>query len=313
MLSNYESLNRHRVAIPGRHARSLLLLSLVWSLCLIASAQCRMDDDVKDVIEPKSPLPEREFDKLVFGYQRWIPVSDGVRRLEELQHPTAADFRSHVEGILATEIGIIDSRVSLTEPQKKKLRLAGRGDIEQHVSRAAELRPKLTSKPLEQQRYVELMREVKLLCMAEQLGIYGEKSLFRKTLRRMLIDEQRVRFQSLERERRKGIIESALLKFEQSDNHFLVAAETRQKFADLILDHGQVPQQVGMYGQSIVMLEANLLRDRVKPLLSETEWEKFELQVFEAKRWEPMLEAYGVWTAHRSQANDDETDDERKD
>ena len=60
------------------------------------------------------------------------------------------------------------------------------------------------------------------------------------------------------------------------------------------------------------MFEANLLRDRVKPLLTEAEWEKFEVQVGQAKRVAPLLESYGQWTERRSNVDDDDAADAAK-
>src|SRR5439155_17777887 len=170
------------------------------------------------------------------------------RNMQAAEHPMAAEFRSRMEAWVAGEIRVIDTRASLTVAQKKKLQLAARGDLADHLSRAAELRPKLTSKPLAEQQYLELMREVQPLRLAQQFGIFGANSLFRKILRRMLTADQ---LRMVERERQKQIIESALLNCEQAKSRFVLTGETRRKFAELILEHGQVPQYVGPYGEPI--------------------------------------------------------------
>ncbi len=294
-------------------AQSRIALISAWSLSLgIWQTSCVMAADA-EAGESRPPLMVQQFDQLVFTYQRWVPVMEGVRRLESPERPSEADCRTYMEEVLAAEIRVIDQRTMLTDSQTKKLRLAGRGDIAQYIRRADDLRPKLTSQPLDQQQYAELMREVTSLWMSLRFGIYSENSLFRKTLRRTLLEEQRVRFRQLERERQEQLIESALLKCEQSNDEFSLAGEARRKLVNLLLDHGQVPQQAGLYGEQIVLLEANHLRDRIKPLLSDVEWGQFELHVGHAKRVEPILERSGLWSARRPNGNDEELDDVAKD
>jgi len=280
------------------------------------------DDDAVPVAgERQIVFTVQQFDQMIFGAQQVRQVMQVVRKVDGVQviesvatpQPSEAAFRNRMEATAAVEIEAVDRRVSLTEGQKKKLKLAARGDIAQVVSRAAELRPKMTAKPMTQQQYTELMKELQPLRMSQQYGIIGENSLFRKTLRRTLTGEQRVHWQVLERERQKVVIETAIQTWQRNANGLKLTDESRQKFIELILDHGQLPQSVGPYGQYIVLLEANLLRDRLEPLLTAAEWEKFETQLVVARRVEPTLENYGLWTARRSNEGDESSVDATKD
>lgn len=328
-------MSHHLAAIPaflGRRtgasveccvSRSLRQLALVM-LCVcgsqLTSSPARGEEDDDEPVAAANTrqvrLSEQSFDQMVFGgtQQQTVRQADGRVQVMSLSVASAnsLDFRKRMEALANAEIRTVDQTVSLTEAQKKKLQLAARGDIAQHVSRAAELRPKLTSRPLDQAEYTELMRQTYPLRMAQQYGLFGDNSLFRKTLRRTLTDEQNVRLKTLERERQAAIIEAALQNMERVANGLKLSGETRRKFAEVLLEHGDVPQTVGPYGQHIVLLEANLLRDHLKPLLSAAEWEKFESQVVLAKRFEPTLELYGFWTARRSPNNED-SDAETKD
>ena len=294
------------------------------SVSLVVLPCGRAGEDDEDVVlnvgERQFVITEQQFDQLVFGGQQArvaapVQVIQGAKGNQQIvvavQH-AAADFRGRMNAVAAVEIQAVHVCVSLTDSQQKKLKLAARGDIAKLFDRVAELRPKVTAKPMNQQEYVELMRELQPLRMNQQFGVIAEDSLFRKTLRRILTDEQRVLWQKLQRERQKTIIETALQNAERTEPGLKLKNETRTKIVELILDHGRLPQSVGPYGAHIVFLEANLLCDRVKPLLTDDEWKKFEWQVGQSKRFEPTLEAYGLWTARRS-ADDDETIAERKD
>ena len=269
------------------------------------------DDDAVVPGERQFVLTEQQFNQMVFGGRQPDLVANGFE--QSVTSSIERNFRKRTEATVESEIQTVDQRVSLTEAQKKKLRLAGRGDVAQVVSRAAELRPKLTSKPMSQQQYTELLRELQPLRMVQKFGIVGENSLFRKTLRGTLTDEQCVRYRTLERERQNAIIEAALQNWERLPNGFKLTGESRRKFVDLILDQGQLPDNVGPYGHYIVLLAANHLRAEVMPLVPEAERQRFETQIGQAKRLEPTLKMYGLWPVLQFNEDDETSADETKD
>ena len=308
--------------------RRPLVVVLLAALANVCAARIQADDEDDELVAVvpfrqvvpagQVVLTEQQFDRMVFGGQqalRAVRVVNGVQRVEMVAQPSnEAEFRKQMEAIVAAEIQAVDRGVLLTEAQKKKLQLAGRGDVLQFLNRVADLRRKLTSKPLDRPQYVEFIKQLGSIRQPSGFEITAEYSLFWKTLRGTLTDEQRVRFKTLERERRKQIVEVALLNCEQNDNNrFLLTGETRQKMIDLILDHGHIPQVAGSYDQFIVLLEADLLRERIKPLLTEAEWHKFEWHLTRAKQMVPLLERSGQWPARRTSEDDETTADAKKD
>ena len=208
-----------------------------------------------------------------------------------------------MEANAGVEIETVGRHVSLTEAQKKKLKLAARGDVEQFISHAAELRPKLTTKPIDQQQYVALMRELQPLRMSQQFGIIGENSLFRKTLRHILTGEQRVRWQALERERQKAVVETAIQTWEQMAKGGKIPEPSRQKFINVLVEYGDLPETRNSYIYYVVLVEAGKLEDRLKPILPEEIWEKLQTQITQAKQNEAALRRSGQWPVR---AADDE-------
>ena len=300
--------------------RRPLVVVLLATLANVCAARIQADDEDDELVAVvpagQFVFTEQQFDQMVFGGQRAAAerVVNGVQRVEMVaQSATEAEFRKRMEAAVAGQIQVVDGRVSLTEAQKKKLQLAGRGGISQFLSRVADLRRKLPSKPMDRQQYNELLAEMQPLRQSPQSGIIGERSLFWKTLRGVVTDEQAVRLKTLERERQKQTIEIALLNCEQRPNRFVLLGEKRQKFVELILDHGHVPQEAGSYSPFIVLLEADLLGERIKPLLTEAEWQNFQLQVAQAKQYVPILERMGQWTARRPNEDDETTADSKKD
>ena len=323
------------VAVPcGRRSQVLLgrafvLLALCASVNSAAGLQIleEDDEDAAPVVGQRSfIITEQRFDELVFGVpqavQRMVVVPrvqvvrqvNGVQVIEFVEarevvqkmvvQSSIADFRKRMEANANVEIETVARHVLLTEAQKKKLKLAARGDVEQFISRAAELRPKLTSKPLDQPQYVALMRELQPLRMTQQYGVIGENSLYRKTLRHILTDEQRVRWQALERERQKTVIESAILTWERTANGVKIPVASRQKFVEVLVEYGDLPETRHSFINYVVLVEAGKLEDRLKPILHEDVWEKLQTQIAQAKQIEATLRRSGQWPVRA--ADDDE-------
>lgn len=310
----------------ARHWRGplLALVSLSW-LFFAGTVVVAGEDDEDDFALPVAGerqivITEQQFDQMVFGGQQTVrravavPQANGVQKVEIVQGTVAqssiADFRKRMESNANVEIETVARQVLLTEAQKKKLKLAVRGDIEQFISRVAELRPKLTSKPMTQQQYAEFIRELQPLRMTQQFGVIGENSLFRKTLRNTLNDEQRVRWQSLERERQKTVIESAILAWERMANGVKIPVTSRQKFVEVLVEYGDLPETRHTYITYVVLVEAGKLEDRLKPILHEDVWEKLRVQIAQAKQIEATLRRSGQWPVR---AADDDVPDTKID
>ncbi len=317
--NNYQRMMSSRCGLAQRWRGCLL--AFVSLSCLIGSSavvgyEFEEDEPALVVGERQFVITEQQFDQMVFGGQRMVqravvvPRANGVQAVEVVENRvvqnSVADFRKRMEGTAVAEIEMINNRVSLTDAQKKKLKLAARGDIEQVVARALELRPKLTSKPMNQQQYVELMRELQPLRMTQQFGVIGENSLFRKTLRHTLTDEQKVRWQTLERERQRMVIESAIQTWERMANGVKISEPSRQKIIDVLVEHGELPETRNTYIYYIVLVEIGKQEDRLKPIVPDEIWDKLQTQITQAKQVEATLRKSGQWPAR--EVEDDVSD-----
>lgn len=311
------------LAVSVASARVLTFVAL--SLATVSSVPTPAFADEEDeevIVAPAARqfvLTEQQFDQMVFGSQlaaqrvQVVQQVNGGQVMQVVQGNVAqsfVDFRKRMEALAATEIDVVDRRVSLTDAQKRKLKLAARGDIEQYISRVNELRPKLTSKPLDQFQYVELMRELQPLRIVQQSGLIGETSLLRKTLRHCLTDEQRVRWQTLERERQRTAVESAIVTWQRMPNGFMLTDESRRQFVDVLVEHGDIPDTRNSYIHYVVLVEAAKLEDHLKPLVSEEVWQKLQKQITQARQIEASLRKSGQWPAR---AKDDDVADSKID
>ena len=308
--SQHPLMTTSRCAAARRGRGALLVLALLsWLIAIgsptVAFYEFEEDEPAPVVGERQFVITEQQFNQMVFGghqtVQRMVvvPRANGAQVVEVVQNRVAqtsvAEFRKRMESSAVDEIAAISSRVALTDAQKKKLQLAARGDIEQYVSRAETFRSKLTGKPMDQLQYTQLMRELQPLRMSQQLGVLVDNSLFRKTLRHTLTDEQRVRWQALERERQKSVVETAIQTWERMSNGLKITEPSRQKFIDVLVEYGELPETRTTYIYYVVLVEVGKLEDRVKPILSEEVWDKLQIQIAQAKQVEANLRRSGQW------------------
>ena len=290
--------------IPGDNARWVDILTIQDQDGL--AAKPLGDDDDDDAVQgvtaveraaaaERAALLERQFDQMVFGGAQRVLVLDGGRRQVVAGQESANGVRRQTESILDTEIRTVDARCSLSEAQKKKLQLAGRGDIARWLSRVSELRMKCTAAAMDLQQYQAIMLELQSMRYVPQYGPFGETSLFRKTLRTTLTDEQLARFQALVRERSVERVEDALSNWDRAAGRTKLVGEHRQKFIDTLVEHGNFPQTSSPYIQYFVWLEAGRLEDQLKPLLDETQRLAVKQQVSNARRVEQVLRSTGQW------------------
>jgi hypothetical protein len=314
MFSNkHDLMSARRDAARFWRGQLFALVALAWAFSA-GSAAVAGDDAEEDEAEPVAAerqvvLSEQQFDQMVFGASsaHRIIVENGVQRVAVPIPNTEESARKRMESALQAEMQAIHDKCSLTETQKKKLLLAGRGDIADFCSRVSELRTKCTAKAMSPQQYNEVIQELKPLRYVPQYGALSQSSLFRKTLRHLLNDEQLVRYRSLERERRVTLVEGALQNWDRTPNGVKLAAERRKQFITLLADHGQFPQGYSPYAQYIVLLEAARLEERLKPLFDDEQWRAFQTQLVVARRVEPTLRRMGQWPISPPSDDDGET------
>ncbi|MCX7418966.1 MAG: hypothetical protein NT013_05435 [Planctomycetia bacterium] len=290
---------------------SFLLLPLMslLAICVSGPITLAQDDEnvaVGEVDQLRFTLSEQQFDQTVFNVRSAVVFANGgrLKQVVVAQSAPVEQAKSQLETHLNAEIATIDLRCKLTDAQKKKLRLAGRGDIADFFARAMELRRRGTSGPMTQQEFTQLHAEMQGLSLVIQMGSGSDSTLFRKTLRRLLTDEQAGLYRAFERERRVAMItETLAIQWGQNAKPVRLTAETQQKFAKVLLKHGRLPTNQSPYRQFLVLLEIDRLEDRLKPLLSDEEWQQFQVPLGQAKRVEPFLRTSGQWPI---EATDDE-------
>jgi len=299
------AVNRVKNVSPswGRRLRMFCGRAVPLIATIISSVVSQTQADENDgavpifAAEPQIILRRQPIGRIVLdgGQIQNIVVIDDIELLQFEDHGASeTQTRKRFLSLLDSQSQAMIRLYSLSAAQAKKLYLAGKGDIHQYFSRLSEIRSKSTSVPPRGEQVDAIMKEHQNSLRG---GIFGDESLFQKTLRTILTDEQRARYQSIEREQQRRILESVMLDWDRTADRFKLWGEPRKKFIELLIPHLHVPANAGAYSHSIVFLEAWRHREQVRPLLTATEWEKFEWQVGRAKEVIPTLEARGFWAS----------------
>lgn len=148
--------------------------------------QARKQAEIMIVQQRLGAFGEGQFDQMIF-------TQDG--------NATAARKRMDLQ--LRNQIEELQRSCQLNDDQKKKLLLAGRGDIKRFFDRYEQLRQ---SSPVVQhgegQQFVFVRQDVTPLQRSMQTGLFQEGSLFQKSIATTLTSEQLTRYEAELEERR---------------------------------------------------------------------------------------------------------------
>jgi hypothetical protein len=242
------------------------------------AARAREDDGTEDD-EPPQPrllVPEEQFDRYLLG--------------------DATSRRSRLDALLTMRIAEADQMCGLTAAQKKKLQLAGHGDIKRLLDRVEEKRGEFQLARDDPNHYREFLRTLSPLRFTIQAGAFGDGSLFSKVLKTTLNADQVARHEKALRERWMPLHRSTIKQVVETLNHALrLNTEQRRRLLEVLWQGTRPPKNSGPYDYHVIMLQlAKLPEARVKPIFSDTQWELLGRLFFDrARRMEPQLAAYG--------------------
>ena len=118
-------------------------------------------------------MTDDQFDQWVFG---------GPRNSRAGSHK--------LDSLLTLQVDDVARMCTLSEAQKKKLLLAGRGDIKRFFDKVEEKRKKFAKVKNDQTKFNEIYQELVPLQAALNSGLFGDGSIYSKTIRRVLSEEE---------------------------------------------------------------------------------------------------------------------------
>ena len=130
----------------------------------------------------------------------------------------------------------------------------------------------------------------------QSVGLFGDKSLFARTLRTTLNDEQQSRYEQLANDRRRfryrATIESAM---DTLESVVALRHDQREAIVNALFDKTTPPLAYGQYDYMLVMYRLAALAEKdVKPLLDARQWTLMRQQFNQYRTIKPTLVQNGV-------------------
>ena len=204
--------------------------------------------------------------------------------------------RSKLDARLTLQIDDVSRMCKLSEDQKKKLLLAGHGDIKRFFEQVEEKRKKFEKVKNDQNRIGEIYQELMPLQTALNSGLFGEGSIYGKTIKRVLGEEQDERYQEAIQEknrfRYRAKIELVVALLDQSVGF---RDEQRRKLVELIVNETQPPTRFGSYDYYLVLYQASKIgKAKIKPFFNDRQWALLSRQLNQGRGMEHFLRTQGL-------------------
>lgn len=196
--------------------------------------------------------------------------------------------RKDIQARLDAEVNRADRKYHLVMGQKKKLEVAGRGDMKRLFDRFEELRKRVRRSPIPFNMNDPGYRELQSLEKACKADLFGDDSMLAKTLKRILTPEQ-VAAHEKDVYRSKVDLILAIL-----DRAIALNEDQHRRLVTAIVEESPPLLRYGSFNYDAVMLQASRLpRDRIRPILDAEQLGKILVRFEQAKRMEKILIAEG--------------------
>jgi hypothetical protein len=273
-----------RPAAP-RIAAPLAALALALFAAPAARAQDFDDADEDEAPQAQGRNP-RAFVYTIENFDQWV---FGNGRNE-------AGFRRAADAQLAMKVDQIDLACGLDDAQKARLRLAGRGDLERILDAYAEKKTVFLATKGDQNRVQEVFQAIQPLQATIQAGLFGEGSLFAKSVPRALKPSQAERFEAIDRERRayqyRAKVEMAV---HLLDNFVGMTADQRRRAITAIVEETRPPRRFGRQDYQVVMFLASKMPEaKLRPIFDDAQWRKVRGQMDGVQGLETFFRANGL-------------------
>ena len=243
--------------LPIRLVRSRAMLAMTL-LAAMATGSVSWAQEADDD-EPQRPPPRRR--RATQVEEAW---AFGMQR---------ADAQSMLESRLTLEIERIERSCRITEEQKRKLQLAGRGDLKRFLDRVDEVRRKLRDSEGNQAQRDVIEMEMQPLHtqLTEDLPLRG--SMFAKMLTRTLSDDQTTAYREALRESRKFRLRAQVdLVVEVFDMAAGCSDEQRQRLTKLLLEETRLPSKADEEFQIVLAQAVRLPEAKLRAIFDDSQW-----------------------------------------
>ena len=269
-----------------RRSARLLLIAAIW-----ACSGPGRPVSAQEVDEPEDGTPavpqargkavgmyDRQLDRWLFGIDGEAETAHGI-----------------AEASLRMQVAFINRVCRLTREQRKKLWLAGRRNLERHFDRVREFRERVRTAG-DFNRLRGHLQEARELGRGFPDKLFDDESLFAKTLRTALDQEQWTRYQQQADRRLLAWYQSRVNSVSRTLQRDLALSESqRLRLLDVLVEETLPPRNSGPADYSFVVYQASRIpEDKLRPILDEEQWSLLRREFDKARRREPLLRKLGL-------------------
>jgi hypothetical protein len=221
---------------------------------------------------------------------------------------TAATVRQRLESQLTLHVESIDRACQLTDEQKKKIQLVGRGDIKRFFEGVERVKQKFRDVNSDINRLQEIMPDIDPLRSAMQAGLFQDSSLLCKSLHNTLTAEQLPRYEAAERDRGTAQHRAAIdLVVNSLENNIPLPAAQRRDLIDLLMKETKPPRKPGQYELYVMMIQMGRppVEAKLKSFFTDSQWPFVSAQLDLGKNVEPTLRQMGYVVDDEPAKNDE--------
>jgi hypothetical protein len=256
---------------------------VLCELLLVPAGLRAAPDDREPPAEPEAAQQGQFADE---NFDQWVFQGFG----------TAEAGRKRITTGLTLQVDEVDRVCGLSEDQKQKLKLAGGGDSQRFFADVEEVRKKFLANKNDQNAFGNIWQDIQPLQTKLAGGLFGDRSLFAKTLRRTLSAEQIAKYDVVREERRRfryrASIECAMVSLE---NTIALCDEQRQLITKLLLERSQPPDAFGQNEFQFVMYRlSRLSMTQEETRLDERQWKALQQQLQGYRNMKQFLVQQGM-------------------
>jgi hypothetical protein len=269
----------------NRNHPAIVRLGVATMLAIVAAPQvaCAQADR-----HPRELL--MEFERARLEIRRELVERTFPGRSEDVEV-----IRDRLESALKARVDKLERQYGLSAAQKKKLVVAGRGDIKHFLDRWEETQSEILLTVIGRDAERDLLEDVKSLQLRAQRDLFGEESILTKTLRKTLTAEQSARFEKAAREVILARYRATLMWVLGTLDEMLgLIPRQHQQLETLLTEETRPPRRFGEEDYYGVMCQLGRVPEaKLRPIFDDGQWFKLSRQLAEAKRKEETLRLKG--------------------
>ena len=261
-----------------------IAVTLGWATLIGAADPFEEFDEVQETPQPAAAEPRRVRSRRIDTdfFEHWVFGSETAE----------PQVRQRLDTMLELHLDWVDRVCKLTEPQRKKIRLAARADVRTFFDNVDKIRA-LYIETVRNRRslFHEVHPHVAPLNTQLKSRFFGADSLVHKATLSVLTPTQRKEYERALAERRTSQYAVRVRwVIAYLDSGLPLLEHQRQQLERVLLEETEPPTAFGQYDYLIVMYQASRLpQQRLRPIFDEAQWNVFRNHMEKARSLETLL------------------------